>query len=70
MGGDAIGALGNSDSLALIDCNLEEVIERYSHTILIAHPTHVRIRERSEPLVYWHGAYRLLSSLDGVLRRA
>lgn len=64
------GALGNSDALALIDCQLEEAIERHSHTILIGHPTHIRIREHSEPLVYWHGAYRLLSSLDRVLTQA
>lgn len=60
----------NADALALIDCQLEEAIERHSHTILIGHPTHIRIRERAEPLVYWHGAYRLLSSLDRVLTRA
>jgi flavin reductase (DIM6/NTAB) family NADH-FMN oxidoreductase RutF len=63
-------ALGNSEALALIDCQLEEAIDRHSHTILIGRPTHIRIREEAEPLVYWHGAYRLLSSLDRVLTRA
>lgn len=64
------GALGTPAALALIDCQLEEAIDRHSHTILIGRPTHIRIREQSEPLVYWHGAYRLLSSLDRVLTRA
>ena len=64
------GALGSSGALALIDCQLEEAIDRHSHTILIGHPTHVRIRDEAEPLIYWHGAYRLLSSLDRVLARA
>lgn len=57
------GALGNPAALALIDCELEEVIERHSHSILIGRPTHVRIRDQAEPLVYWHGAYRQITDL-------
>jgi flavin reductase (DIM6/NTAB) family NADH-FMN oxidoreductase RutF len=64
------GALGNQNALALIDCELEEAIVRHSHTILIGRPKAVMVRNRSEPLLYWHGAYRLLSSLDRVLTRA
>jgi len=64
------GALGNPGALALIDCELEEAIDRHSHTILIGRPKSVVIRDRAEPLLYWHGAYRLLSSLDRVLTTA
>ncbi len=64
------GALGNADALALIDCELEEAIDRHSHTILIGRPRHVVTNSRAEPLLYWHGAYRLLSSLDRVLTEA
>lgn len=64
------GALGNPDALALIDCELEEAIDRHSHTILIGRPKSVVTRADAEPLLYWHGAYRLLSSLDEVLTKA
>lgn len=64
------GALGAPSALALIDCQLEEVIERHSHTILIGHPLSVATRDQTEPLLYWHGAYRLLSSIDRVLTQA
>ncbi len=64
------GALGNTHALALIDCELEEAIDRHSHTILIGRPIKVVTRPDTEPLLYWHGAYRLLSSLDRVLTQA
>jgi flavin reductase (DIM6/NTAB) family NADH-FMN oxidoreductase RutF len=64
------GALGNPAALALIDCELDEAIDRHSHTILIGRPRTVITRDRAEPLLYWHGAYRLLSSLDRVLTKA
>ena len=64
------GALGAPSALALIDCKLEEVIERHSHTILIGHPLSIATRDQTEPLLYWHGAYRLLSSIDRVLTQA
>ena len=30
----------------------------------------MKLRDGAEPLLYWHGAYRLLSNLDRVLTRA
>ncbi len=64
------GSLGLSGALAVIDCELEEAIERHTHSILIGRVTAVTLRADAEPLLYWHGAYRLLSSLDRVLTRA
>lgn len=64
------GSLGLSGALAVIDCELEEAIERHTHSILIGRVTSVTLRGDAEPLLYWHGAYRLLSSLDRVLTRA
>lgn len=64
------GSLGLSGALAVIDCELEEAIERHTHSILIGRVTAVTLRADAEPLLYWHGAYRLISSLDRVLTRA
>jgi len=64
------GSLGLVDALATIDCELEEAIERHSHAILIGRVTRVALRAQAEPLLYWHGAYRLLSNLDRVLTQA
>ena len=64
------GALGLCGALAVIDCDLEEAIERHTHTILIGRARAITTRADAEPLLYWHGAYRLISSLDRVLTRA
>ena len=64
------GTLGLRGALAVIDCDLEEAIERHTHTILIGRARAITVRSDAEPLLYWHGAYRLMSSLDRVLTQA
>lgn len=64
------GSLGLAGALAAIDCELDEAIERHSHAILIGRVKKVTLRSDAEPLLYWHGAYRLLSNLDRVLTQA
>ena len=66
----ATGALALANALAAVDCELEEALDRHSHTILVGRARAIRLRGNAEPLLYWHGAYRLLSSLDRVLTRA
>lgn len=56
------GALGLVGSLARIDCELEESIDRHSHTILISRPTSIALHPTAEPLLYWLGAYRQLTN--------
>ena len=58
----ATGAQALSDALTSIDCELEEAIERHSHAILIGRVRAVVTRSEVQPLLYWHGAYRLLSN--------
>lgn len=64
------GTLGLSDALAIIDCELEEAIERHTHTILIGRARAVTLRHDAQPLLYWHGDYRLMSALDRALAPA
>lgn len=64
------GALALADALAVVDCDLEESIERHSHSILIGRVRALSLKENAEPLLYWHGAYRLMSSIDRVLLNA
>jgi len=50
------------DALAVIECDLEEAIERYSHAILIGRVLSVTHRAGIDPLVYWQGDYRRLDT--------
>lgn len=57
------GAPVLADALAGIDCAIEEIIERHSHTIAIGRVAAVRIKAGSA-LVYWQGGYERLASGD------
>ena len=45
------------DALAVIECDLEEAIPRYSHVILIGNVVKVAFGGARTPLVYWQGGY-------------
>ena len=66
----ATGTWVLSSALAAFDCEVEEALDRHSHTILIGRVKAIALRDSAEPLLYWQGAYRLLSNLDRVLTRA
>lgn len=56
------GASALADALVVLDCELEEAIERHSHAILIGSVRAIAIRSEAQPLLYWHGGYRRLSN--------
>ena len=56
----ATGAWGLEDALAVVDCAVEEIIERHSHGIIIGAVKSVHLGGGSEALVYGHGSYRAL----------
>lgn len=49
------------DALAVIECDLEEAIPRYSHALLIGRVRKVTCGGQKQPLVYWQGNYNQLS---------
>lgn len=56
------GALGLQDALAVIDCEVEEILERHSHGIVIGAVKTVRLpgSRRSAALVYGEGRFASL----------
>jgi flavin reductase (DIM6/NTAB) family NADH-FMN oxidoreductase RutF len=46
-----------SDALAALDCDVEERIDRHSHSIVIGRVRAVRVAEGFAGLVYWRGRY-------------
>ena len=66
----ATGALALDGALAAIDCDIDAVIDHHTHEIIIGRVRAIELRNGAEPLLYWQGAYRLISSLDRVLTRA
>ncbi|WP_426528400.1 flavin reductase family protein [Bradyrhizobium sp. McL0615] len=46
-----------ADALAAIDCEVEDVIERHSHAIVIGRVLDVAVSARTAALAYWQGRY-------------
>jgi len=57
----ATGAWGLEDALAIVDCAVEEILERHSHGIVIGAVQAIHIGAGGEALVYGHGRFRTLS---------
>lgn len=54
------GTLGLKSAVAVIDCDLDEAIERYSHSIVLGRVRSVTLNDSQEPLLYWRGKYQQL----------
>jgi flavin reductase (DIM6/NTAB) family NADH-FMN oxidoreductase RutF len=46
-----------ANSIATIECQVEEIIERYSHGIIVARLLSMELSHRLSGLVYWNGQY-------------
>ena len=56
------GAPVLADALAAFDCEVEEMIARRSHAIVIGKVLDVRLADGADALVYWRGAYEGLGA--------
>jgi flavin reductase (DIM6/NTAB) family NADH-FMN oxidoreductase RutF len=52
-----------SDALAALDCDVEELIDRRSHSIVIGRARAVRVADGPAGLVYWRGRYSATTDL-------
>ena len=46
-----------ADALAAVDCELEELIDRHSHSIVLGRVRAVLVAGGDAPLIYWRGGY-------------
>jgi len=57
-------------ALAAIDCEVEEVVERHSHAIVIGRVLDVAVSVRTAALAYWQGQYVAIDRDEDALRLA
>ena len=60
----------HADSLASIDCDVEEVIERHSHAIVIGRVRDVITSAPRTALTYWDGQYVAIDQNEDALKLA
>jgi flavin reductase (DIM6/NTAB) family NADH-FMN oxidoreductase RutF len=46
-----------TESLAIVECQAEEIMERYSHGIIVGRLLSIELSHRLSGLVYWNGQY-------------
>ena len=57
-------------ALAAIDCEVEEIIERHSHAIIIGRVRDLQVSSRTAALAYWHGQYVAIDQDEDAVRLA
>ncbi len=57
-------------ALAAIDCEVEDVVERHSHAIVIGRVLDVEVSARSAALAYWQGQYVAIDQDEDAIRLA
>lgn len=59
-----------TDALAAIDCEVEDVVERHSHAIVIGRVLDLTVSPRTAALAYWQGQYVAIDRDEDALRLA
>ncbi|PPQ19033.1 NADH-FMN oxidoreductase RutF, flavin reductase (DIM6/NTAB) family [Bradyrhizobium shewense] len=57
-------------ALSAFDCEVEEIVERHSHGIVIGRVRGIRSSTRTAALAYWHGQYVAVDQDEDVARLA
>lgn len=57
-------------ALAAIDCEVEEIVERHSHAILIGRVLDLQLSTRTAALAYWQGQYVAIERDEDAIRLA
>ena len=57
-------------ALSAVDCEVEEIVERHSHGIVIGRVSSVRNSTRNAALAYWHGQYVAVDQDEDAARLA
>jgi flavin reductase (DIM6/NTAB) family NADH-FMN oxidoreductase RutF len=57
-------------ALAAVDCEVEEIVERHSHAIVIGRVLDMLISTRTAALAYWQGQYVAIDQNEDVIKLA
>ena len=57
-------------ALAAIDCEVEHIVERHSHAIVIGRVLDLQLSLRTAALAYWQGQYVAIDQNEDAIRLA
>lgn len=59
-----------ASALAAVDCEVEDIVERHSHAIVIGRVLDMRLTSRSAALAYWQGQYVAIDQNEDAIKLA
>jgi flavin reductase (DIM6/NTAB) family NADH-FMN oxidoreductase RutF len=59
-----------ADALAAIDCEVEDIVERHSHAIVIGRVLDIAVSARTAALAYWQGRYVAIDQDEDAVKLA
>jgi hypothetical protein len=57
-------------ALVAIDCEVEDIVERHSHAIVIGRAREIKLSSRTAALAYWQGQYVAIDQSEDAIRLA
>jgi flavin reductase (DIM6/NTAB) family NADH-FMN oxidoreductase RutF len=57
-------------ALAAVDCEVEDIVERHSHAIIIGRVLDLKLSSRTAALAYWQGQYVAIDQNEDAIRLA
>jgi flavin reductase (DIM6/NTAB) family NADH-FMN oxidoreductase RutF len=57
-------------ALAAVDCEVEDIVERHSHAIVIGRVLDLKLSPRTAALAYWQGQYVAIDQNEDAIRLA
>jgi flavin reductase (DIM6/NTAB) family NADH-FMN oxidoreductase RutF len=57
-------------ALAAVDCEVEDIVERHSHAIVIGRVLDLKLSSRTAALAYWQGQYVAIDQNEDAIRLA
>jgi len=57
-------------ALAALDCEVEDIVERHSHAIVIGRARDMKLSSRTAALAYWQGQYVAIDQNEDAIRLA
>ena len=57
-------------ALAALDCEVEDIVERHSHAIVIGRVRNLKLSSRTAALAYWQGQYVAIDQNEDAIRLA
>ena len=70
MGDARVGRAAAGGRTGAADCEVEEIVERHSHAVVIGRVLDLQVSKRTAALAYWQGQYVAIDQNEDAIKLA